>query len=283
MRIDVWGRATKVVLPAMLALAIAIMGFGMDASAQTSDARVRITHASPDAPAVDIWVDGSPAVTNVAFGQSTDLIPLPAGSYDVAVTPAGSTDPIADAVISTTLTLEAGAAYDVVAIGFLANISAGVYPLDLSQLPAGSTRLGVIHASPDAPAVDILADGSPLVEDLVFPEASGFLEVPGGSYDVQVAVSSSGAIAIDLPGTTLTAGQVYRVIAVGLVADGTLTVLPLAAPANAIHNLPDTGAGSAATTANLTLLALASGGFVLLFAAGAMRRNVPVSVPVKNR
>ncbi len=280
MRIDMFGRATKAILPMMLAFAVAVVGFGLDASAQDADARVRITHASPDAPAVDIWVNGSPAVTNLAFEESTDLIPLPAGTYEVQVTPTGSTDPDADAVISANLTLEAGQAYDVVAIGLLANISAGVYPLDLSPLAADNTRIGVIHASPDAPAVDILADGGPLVEDLVFPEASGFLDVPGGTYDVQVAVASSGAIALDLPGTALTAGQVYRVIAVGLVSDGSLTVLPLVAPADMVHTMPATGAGSTAADSNVPMLALATIALGLLFAGGMARRNAPVPVRI---
>lgn len=284
-------RSTKLALPLVLALGVALMGFAGAATAQ-DDARVRITHASPDAPAVDIWVNGSPAITNLAFGQATDLIPLPAGSYDVAVTPAGSTDPEADAVIAATLTLDAGAAYDVVATGLLANITASVYPLDLSPLADGSARLGVIHASPDAPAVNILANGSPIVEDLMFPESSGYLDVPAGSYDVQVQVAESGATALDLPGTALDAGQVYQVVAIGQVADGTLTVLPLVAPADSAvggastdttaaggqtatsgaHSVPDTGVGSVASSSSMSLMALATVALVALFAGGMVRR-----------
>ena len=312
MKIDILGRASKVFLPMMLALAVTLVGFGLSASAQDSDARVRITHASPDAPAVDIWVNGSPAVTNLAFGQSTDLIPLPAGSYDVAVTPAGSTDPEADAVISATLTLEAGAAYDVVATGLLANITASVYPLDLSPVADGNTRIEVIHASPDAPAVNILASGTPIIEDLQFPEASGYLEVPAGTYDIQVAVTESGAVALDLPGTALDAGQVYQVIAVGLVSDGSLTVLPLVAPADSAvggaadtsttaaggttdasttatggdttagtSTVPATGVGSTVADSSTSIMALATAALVLLFAGGLVRRNEPAPIRIR--
>lgn len=301
MQIGILGKAAKAFLPVLMALSVIVLATGMNVSAQEADARVRITHASPDAPAVDIWVNGSPAVTNVAFGQSTDLIALPAGAYAVAVTPAGSTDPEADAVISTTLTLEAGAAYDVVALGLLANITAGVYPLDLSPLADGNTRLGVIHASPDAPAVDILANGSAIIEDLIFPESSGALDVPAGSYDVQVAVAASGAVALDLPGTALEAGQVYQVIAVGLVSDGSLTVLPLAAPADSAvggstsasttaaggdttagtHTPPSTGVGSAVASTTVSTMALATVALGLLFMGGLVRRGAPVPVRVR--
>lgn len=300
MRIALLGRTTKIALASALAIALVMVGtIGFSASAQDADARVRITHASPDAPAVDIWVDGAPAVTDLAFGESTDLIPLPAGDYLVQVTPAGSTDPEADAVISATLTLDAGQAYDVVATGLLADIQPSVYPLDLSPLADGSSRVEVIHASPDAPAVNIVANGTTLFADLMFPESSGFADVPAGSYDVQVVVAESGAVALDLPGTVLESGQVYNFIAVGQVADGSLTVLPLAAPADTAvggastadatpatggetattdesstagtQAVPATGVGSMASSTSsslLTMVALAAG---LLFLGGMIR------------
>jgi hypothetical protein len=254
-------------------------------SAQSSDASVRITHASPDAPAVDIWVNGESAITNLAFGEATDIILLPAGSYDVAVTPAGSVDPVADAVISATLALEAGAGYDVVAAGLLANISAQVYPLDLSPVTSGNARLQVIHASPDAPVVDILANGGAIVEGLTFPNASGFLEVPAGSYDVQVALAESGDVALDLPGTMLDAGQVYVVMAIGLAGDGTLTALPLAAPAatasgGEAHTVPATGVGGENAGSDLVPVLMAAG--LALFAAVGLSRRASWGT-VRNR
>jgi len=46
-------------------------------------ARVRVIHASPDAPAVDVWVQGAPAFTGVAFAEITAFAQLPAGTYNV--------------------------------------------------------------------------------------------------------------------------------------------------------------------------------------------------------
>ena len=37
------------------------------------DARVRVVHASPDAPAVDVLVEGTRALTNVDFGEVTEM------------------------------------------------------------------------------------------------------------------------------------------------------------------------------------------------------------------
>lgn len=268
-----------------LAVMIGIAGFGSSVSAQSDDATVRITHASPDAPAVDIWVNGEPAVVGLAFGEATDLISLPAGSYDVAVTPTGSTDPEADAVIAATLPLEAGQGYDVVATGYLAEIAPQIYPLDLSPVTEGSARIKFVHASPDAPAVDILANGGAVVEGLSFPDASGDLEVPAGVYDVDVAIAGTTDIALSVPGVPLDAGNVYTVLAIGEAGAGTLTALPLVAPAEGAVGgaeaaaaggaesataTPSTGIGSTIESSNMAVLAFAAA-LVLLAAAGAFR------------
>ena len=275
-------RASKAALAATLVVGLGVTGIG-SVGAQDENATVRITHASPDAPAVDIWVNGEPAVTDLAFGSSTDLISLPGGSYDVAVTPAGSTDPEADAVIAATLDLVGGEGYDVVATGNLANIGAQVYPIDLTALDEGTSRIQFVHASPDAPAVDILVNGGAAVEGLEFPNASGFLEVPAGTYDVQVAVSETGDVAIDAPGVALEAGTVYTVMAIGEVGNGTLAPIILTAPAaavggeaaaastdTAVTTAPATGIGSTASSSAMFGLMLAAA-LILFAGAGAFR------------
>lgn len=40
--------------------------------AQAPSARVRVIHASPDAPAVDIYVDGAVALDGIPFKSATD-------------------------------------------------------------------------------------------------------------------------------------------------------------------------------------------------------------------
>src|SRR5690554_77326 len=102
-----------------LAAMVAVLGVSV-AGAQSETAAVRIVHASPDAPAVDVWVNGEVAISGLAFGEATDYVNLPGGDYDVAVTPAGAG--AEDAVIEATLTLENGAAYTVAAVGEVAAI-----------------------------------------------------------------------------------------------------------------------------------------------------------------
>jgi hypothetical protein len=84
-----------------------------------TEAGLRVVHASPDAPAVDIWLYGNLAINSLAFGDASDYANLPAGDYDVVVVPAGAEEP---RVIEATLTLSPGQIYTVAAVGLLADI-----------------------------------------------------------------------------------------------------------------------------------------------------------------
>jgi len=188
------------------------------------DACINVVHASPDAPAVDVYLDGQLALADLAFGAFSGWVALPAGEHQIQVTATGAA--IDTAVIDATATLEAGVAYQVAATGLLANITPEIFETDLSALAADTARVRVIHASPDAPAVDIaVAGGDVLIPGLSFPDASDELEVPAGSYDLEVRVAGTTDVALDLPGVTLEAGMVYDVFAIGEVADGSLAVL----------------------------------------------------------
>ncbi|MDQ2682909.1 MAG: DUF4397 domain-containing protein [Chloroflexota bacterium] len=263
----------------MAGLATGIRG----ASAQEMDANVRVIHASPDAPAVDIWVNGSVAIENLSFGEATDWVALPAGSYDVAVAPAGAD--AAEAVIEATLDLEGGINYNVAAVGLLADISATVFTTDAADLAADQARVQVIHASPDAPAVDVAVAGGPLlVADLSFPDASGALDVDAGTYDLEVRPAGTEDVALDLAGVEFAAGTVYDILAIGLLEDGSLTVLPLTTPAQTsavgggdpnVTTMPNSGVGTAIGGNSNLLLILAVFAFVAM--AGALGLRVPAT------
>ncbi|WP_232065231.1 DUF4397 domain-containing protein [Rhodocytophaga rosea] len=86
----------------------------------SGQAHVRFIHLSPDAPAVDIVnVTGGAntiLIPNRAYKSATDFIPLPAGTYDLAVRVAGTQT---TALSLPGVTLEAGKILTVFARGFL--------------------------------------------------------------------------------------------------------------------------------------------------------------------
>src|SRR6478735_1809667 len=191
------------------------------------DACINVVHASPDAPAVDVYLDGTKALSDLAFGSFSGWVAVPSGKHQVQVAAAGSD--VSTAVIDAEVDLSPDAAYEVAAVGKLADIKPAVFQVDLSDVGTATdamSRIRVIHASPDAPAVDIaLKGGDVLIGGLAFPDASDFLEVPAGSHDLEVRPAGTMDVALDLPGVALEGGMVYDVFAIGQLADGTLTVL----------------------------------------------------------
>jgi LPXTG-motif cell wall-anchored protein len=245
------------------------LAFVPAAFAQSGTAKVRVIHASPDAPAVDVYVNGSRALSNVPFFTASDYLDLPAGTYQVQVTPAGQ--PASAAVIDASATIEAGKAYTIAATGNVAAIQPTIIVDDLTAPAAGQAHVRVYHFSPDAPAVDVqLADGTKLIEGLAFPDASDYLPVPAGSYDIQVVPAGGSDVVIDLAGTTLEAGKIYSVFATNVVASITpeLAVYTPAAGAGTPSTLPATAEGE-----QLPLGLLIGAAVVLIGSAFVLRRR----------
>jgi transforming growth factor-beta-induced protein len=190
-------------------------------------ANIRVAHFSPDTPAVDIYVNGEVAIAELAFPTITDWVTVPAGDYEIAVAPSGTS--LEDAAIGpATFTLTGDSFTTVAAVGSLdaGTLAPAIIPEDLSSLAEGSARVTVFHAIEDAPAVDVLAGGAPIISQLAYPGSVGSndgvftLDVPAGSYDL--AVVPSGAtepVVIDLTGTELAADTYYFVAAVGTLAE----------------------------------------------------------------
>jgi LPXTG-motif cell wall-anchored protein len=250
------------VLTAVLVLSLAL---ATSALADAHEARVRVVHASPDAPAVDVWVDGSVAFSNAPFKGITDYTALAPATYNVQVTPTGATAPV---VIDANLTLEASTDYTVVAVGLLADIEPLVLVDNNSAPAAGKAHVRFVHASPDAPAVDIaVANGGPvLFSNVAFKGVGDYLPVDAGTYDLVVRVTDTQTDVLSVPGVALADGTVYTIFAMGLAGgEPALTAVP-SVDAVAPAQLPETGGEVTSLWLVATLvagLALIGGGLML--------------------
>jgi LPXTG-motif cell wall-anchored protein len=258
--------------------AVLVLSMALAASAMAADgmARVRAIHASPDAPAVDIWVNGSIAFSNAPFKGITDYAELAPDSYQIQVSPTGATEPI---VIDATLDLAADTDYSVVAVGTLENIEPLVL-IDNNSAPAlGKAHVRFVHASPDAPAVDIAVTGGPvLFSNIPFKGVGDYLPVDAGTYDLEARIAGTETVALSVPGVALENGAVYTIFAMGF-ADGepALTAVPsMDASYPVATTLPETGG----ETTNL-LLMLGLGAGLALVAGGLLLRNRQAEVTIE--
>jgi hypothetical protein len=161
-----------------------------------SQGQVRVIHMSPDAPNVDVYVDGidDAVVTDLSFPNTTGYLDLDVGTYTFRVAPAGTS--AADAVlvfedvdVTEGLRLTAGA-YDEVA-----NLTGFALVDDLEGLADTDLRVTVIHAAPAVGSVDIWEiSGDPvqLLNDVPFGASATLPDLPAQAYRIGVDVDEDG-------------------------------------------------------------------------------------------
>lgn len=233
--------------------------------------RVRVIHASPDTPAVDIFVDGQKAVTALSFPNNTGYVALPAGPHNVKVFVSPSNGSGAPA-LEANLSVAAGKDYTVLAVGESGKATLALLPLeDNNATPAaGKAHVRLIHASPDAPAVDVVVSGTStkVFSNVAFKGVGAYTPVNAGTYNLDVVVAGTSNVAKSIPGLQLKDQVVYTVVAVGLAGSNTLQVLPLADAVPAPKS-PAAGSGLATSGAGMPLL-LILGVAAVALAAGTL-------------
>lgn len=188
---------------------------------RNTPANLRVVHASPDTPGVDVVVNGdfaNPLVPGLTFPNTapTDgYVGVPADTYDVTVTDSATQGLMP---IMEPLTVAAGSETTVIAVGFLADVRLLLLADDNRRL-ATAAKVRLVHGAPSAGLVDIYvtADGDianvdPNFEDVPLEAETGYVELAEGSYVVTVTGSDSKAPAFDPVPISVNASGVYTAI-----------------------------------------------------------------------
>ncbi len=181
--------------------------------AQT-DAKVRVAHFSPDADAVDIYIDGKKKMNSVPYLAMSEYVSLPAGKHTFEVRGAG-TPATGPAVLTAEQSVAAGSFTTVAAIGPLATIKAGIFNDKISTPAAGKSKVRVIHAADGTAEVDVsLKAGAVAFPKVPFGTATEYAEIDAGSYDLQIFGAGT-QTPILAKNVTLQSGGVYTIAAIG--------------------------------------------------------------------
>ncbi|WP_162924324.1 DUF4397 domain-containing protein [Rubrobacter indicoceani] len=202
---------------------LATLFFVAPALAQDGEAKVRMIHLSPDAPAVKVTVDGKEieALSDVSYLDATPYLTLPAGPHKLAVyATADSSEPVLEVEISA----EAGRCYTIAGVGLLADETFGARLFeDERRAEEDKAKVRVIHAVPDVgPAQVSVADGPDLFALPGFANASSYVEVDEGTYTLDVTPAGADTPAFSVPDVSVEAGKTYTAFAIGRAADGSV-------------------------------------------------------------
>ena len=207
--------ARRLAARALIAAVLLLLLPALPAAAQQDEALVRIGHFSRDAGALDVWVDGRRRLVGVPYKGVSDYLRLDPGRHAIAVRRAGapsSAGPLADDSVEA----GAGEARTVTVVGTKASLRLFTATDDLSSPPAGQAKIRGIHASPEAPAIDVRVAGGPvLFRKLTFPSASEYVTIPPGTYDIQLVASGTNQVLVTAGGLSGKAGAIYTFVGSG--------------------------------------------------------------------
>jgi len=188
------------------------------------EAGLRVAHASPDAPDVDVLVEGEAVIEDLSFRSVTDYLEVPADEYEIEVQTSESEETVfgpAD------VDLEAED-YTAVARGEVTEDADTDFTVSIFEDTNGANidddeaRVRAIHASPDAPPVDVTVNdaAATLFEDVKFGESSGYTVVDavdenGDRIEYDVEIRANGSEKFQVDNVTFEGGSTYTAFAVG--------------------------------------------------------------------
>ncbi len=235
--------------------AYAVLGDGSVTELELETTRANLVHLAPFAAndadtAVSINANNGEILSGIIYQQSSgyenitedgsDPGPI---QLDVFAPPGAAKPTIMDIV-----DLAAQTDYTVAVIGDGTNQPLAILPLvDDNSAPAeGFAKVRIIHTAPFAAAledtaVSIRTDSGDIVSGLSnvqFGQSSGYLELPEGLIDLNIATPDGSTVLIDLAPAYLTSGDIINVFATGdgsnqdlgffvTFGNGTGAVLPL--------------------------------------------------------
>lgn len=199
---------------------------------------IRIAHLSPDAPAIDLYVNGIRVAEALAFRNATSWVMVPGGGVDIAITAPG--EPIENALVSSLNTpipvTEETQRFTIAAIGSFEDETFVLQGFVEDYTPVeGEARVEIFHALEGGSAVNVLLNNSTVVSNLAYPGAQGDNDgqfganVPAASADINIVSSDTGEVIAFVEGVIFAENTSYLLV-VTATQGGEILVLRFATP-----------------------------------------------------
>ena len=175
---------------------------------------IRFLHASPNAPAIDIYINEKKAVSNLPYGSLAGYAALPASLHKIETYPAGQT---ADPLLSIPIPLGEDTFTTMIIAGLLPSLQYRIYRDMKENISTNESYIRFVHLSPRAPAVDIVLEtGETLFSSITFGRTEQYKKINPGIYKLLVRASGTPNVVLDLPHLTFEGGKAYTIYAIGL-------------------------------------------------------------------
>lgn len=231
---------------AVMSMFTAFPGIGM-AQQQNSGNKsmMRVIHASPGSPPVDVYVDGRMVLRNQKYRHASNYLELSPGSHHVRMVTTGKGFK-GTPLINRTVSVRPNENYSFMAVGDTKNMH--LLPMASNQRVArGTCRIRFVHASSDTPPVDVaIRGGRFLSRHVSFGNSSGYVEIKPTAANLEIRQAGTQKVLLNVPSVNLKSDNLYSLNLLGHSKgkpglEATLTVDANMQPSS----MPRTGMGGA--------------------------------------
>ncbi|MCD3245149.1 DUF4397 domain-containing protein [Clostridium botulinum C] len=174
---------------------------------------IRLLHASPNAPAVDVYFNNQIITPNLKYKDFTQYMSILPGIYNIKVFPAGK---LSSPIIDTRIKIPSNKILTLVIGNTLNNIQVLPYEEAKLPIPPNNSYVKFVHLSPDTPNLDItLPNDTIIFKNVEFQKTTKYIPLKTGDYTIQAKPTGTNKVILTVPNIILKPNRFYTLYTIG--------------------------------------------------------------------
>ncbi|MDU4934387.1 MAG: DUF4397 domain-containing protein [Peptostreptococcaceae bacterium] len=172
---------------------------------------VRFLHAVPEGEEVDIYINNVPFYKGLEFTEFSPYVYVPQGNYTVTIY---LEDTQENPIVNEKIDVNVNELVTIAITGESGDIKLLSIVEETEVVSGSNAKVRVVHLSPNAPAVNIVADNQELFANVKYRDVTPYIAIPAKEYTVNVEEARTNRI-IRQNQVTINPGRIYTFYAVG--------------------------------------------------------------------
>ena len=172
---------------------------------------VRFLHAVPEGEEVDIYINNVPFYKGLEFTEFSPYVYVPQGNYTVTIY---LEDTLENPIVNEKIDVNVNELVTIAITGESGDIKLLSIVEETEVVSGSNAKVRVVHLSPNAPAVNIVADNQELFANVKYRDVTPYIAIPAKEYTVNVEEARTNRI-MRQNQVTINPGRIYTFYAVG--------------------------------------------------------------------
>ena len=172
---------------------------------------VRFLHAVPEGEEVDIYINNVPFYKGLEFTEFSPYVYVPQGNYTVTIY---LEDTQENPIVNEKIDVNVNELVTIAITGESEDLKLLSIVEETEVVSGSNAKVRVVHLSPNAPAVNIVADNQELFANVKYRDVTPYIAIPAKEYTVNVEEARTNRI-IRQNQVTINPGRIYTFYAVG--------------------------------------------------------------------